>query len=91
MTHFLSSDINENGHKLEDILGIVTKDIIYRAGKIADDQRPEARHVLDNNVKILGLLAEARRLAEDSTRTLDKAFGPSRSAEGGPPRIGVAD
>lgn len=90
MTHFLKSDVKPEGYKLEDILAALSRDVLYRAEKIADDGRPEARHVLDNNVKILGLLAEARRLAEDSTRTLDKAFGPSRSEAGGPPRIGVA-
>ncbi len=91
MTHFLSSDLNPEGYKLEDILAALAKDVLYRAEKIADDHRPEARRVLDNNIKILSLLAEARRLAEDSTHTLDKAFGPSRAAQGGAPRIGVAE
>jgi VIT1/CCC1 family predicted Fe2+/Mn2+ transporter len=91
MTHFLQSDKKPEGYKLEDILAAISKDVLYRAEKIADDIRPEARHVLDNNVKILSLLAEARRLAEDSTRTLDKAFGPSQAHNGGRPRIGVPD
>jgi hypothetical protein len=91
MTHFLKSDVKPDGYKLEDILATLSRDVIYRAGKIADDPRAEARHVLDNNVRILGLLAEARRLAEDSTRTLDRSFGPSQSAAGGAPRIGVAE
>ena len=39
-------------------------------------------------MKILNLLSDAIQLAEDSTNTLDEAFGPSASAEGGPPRIG---
>jgi hypothetical protein len=37
-------------------------------------------------MKILDLISEAIALAEDSSRVLDKAFGPS--AKGGPPRIG---
>ncbi len=90
MTHFLTSDTNPDGLKLEDLLIAIRKDIITRCTKITDDQRPEARHVLENNVRILTLLTEAIGLAEDSTQTLDKAFGPSVRADGGPPRIGTA-
>lgn len=89
MTHFLISESNPDGYKLEDILAAIRKDIIIRCTKIVDDARPEAMHVLDNNMQILVLLTQARALAEDSTRTLDKAFGPTRSVEGGEPRIGV--
>ena len=55
MTHFLISDENPQGHKLEDILSVIRKDIFYRSTKILDDNRPEARSVLENNVKILSL------------------------------------
>ena len=41
-------------------------------------------------MRILELITEAMTLAEDSTRMLDKAFGPSLAAEGGKPRIGHA-
>lgn len=88
MTHFLVSEEQPEGWKLEDILSVIRNDILHRAGKISGDKRPEAQHVLANNVKILGLLTDAIYLAEESSRTLDKAFGPSQSAEGGPPRIG---
>ncbi len=88
MTHFLSSDRRPDGFKLEDILTTIRKDVIYRCEKIADDRRPEARKVLDNNIKVLGLLSEAIHLAEDSTKVLDKSFGPSQSLYGGGPRIG---
>ena len=88
MTRFLISKENPEGHKLEDILRAIRKDILIRCTKIVDDQRTEARHVLDNNTKVLNLLGDAIHLAEDSTNTLDKAFGPSAAAEGGPPRIG---
>ena len=90
MTHFLSSDENPGGYKLEDILLVIRRDIITRCTKIADDHRSEARHVLDNNVRILQLVTEAMHLAEDSSRVLNKAFGPSQSQLGGPPRIGGA-
>jgi len=85
MTRFLVSDENTEGFRLEDILNAIRKDILSRSLKIADDTRAEARHVSNNNMKILGLLAEAIALAEDSTHTLDKAFGPS----GETPRIGT--
>lgn len=88
MTHFLVTDENPSGHRLEDILMLIRKDILARALKISDDRRPEALHVMKNNMRILDLLSEAISLAEDSSRVLDKAFGSS--AKGGPPRIGVA-
>ena len=89
MTHFLVSEANPEGYKLEDILAALRKDILTRCTKIVDDQRPEAMHVLDNNMQILVLLTQARALAEDSSHTLEKAFGPSTTARGGEPRIGV--
>lgn len=86
MTHFLSTDENPDGYKLEDILSIVRKDIIDRAGKIASDKRPEARQVLANNMHILQKLTECIDLAENSTQVLDRSFGQS----GDTPRIGAA-
>lgn len=88
MSHFLVSDENPQGLKLEQILRAIRKEVIQRCTKITDDVRPEAQHVLSNNIKILEHLTEAIRLAEDSTQTLDKAFGPSQAGKGGPPRIG---
>jgi hypothetical protein len=87
MTHFLVTEENPSGHRLEDILLIIRKDILTRAVKVADDRRIEALHVMRNNMKILDLISEAIALAEDSSRVLDKAFGPS--AKGGAPRIGT--
>ncbi len=85
MTHFLMSDVNPGGMKLEEILAVIRRDILYRCTKIMEDQRSEAKHVLENNIEILSLLSEAINLAEDSTHTLDKAFG-TRGLDG--PRIG---
>jgi hypothetical protein len=90
MTKFLISETNKDGCKLEEILMDVRKDMIFRCEKVVDDHRTEALHVLDNNMKILGLLSEAIKLASDSTDTLNRAFGPSTSAKGGEPRIGVS-
>lgn len=91
MTHFLRSDKKPEGHKLEDLLMQLRGDILHRCEIIAADARPEALHVMTNNVKILGLLSEAINLALDSTRVLDRSFGPSQASHGGPPRIGKAD
>tara|TARA_R110002072_G_scaffold58498_5_gene149129 strand:+ start:481 stop:753 length:273 start_codon:yes stop_codon:yes gene_type:complete len=90
MTRFLISDANPDGRKLEDILLDIRGDVLTRCTKIADDHRPEALHVLANNVKVLEHLTAAIELAQDSTTLLDRAFGPSEAAEGGEPRIGVA-
>lgn len=87
MTHFLVTDENPDGYRLEDILLLVRKDMLTRALKIADDRRTEALHVMQNNMRILNLLSEAIALAEDSTRVLNKSFG---QVKGGPPRIGKA-
>lgn len=89
MTRFLVSDENPAGLRLEDILHAIRMDMITRCTKIMSDPKDEARHVLNNNMKILTLLSDAITLAEDSTRVLDKAFGPSNAAKGGPPRIGT--
>ncbi|MBT5240333.1 MAG: histidine kinase [Rhodospirillaceae bacterium] len=85
MTNFLVSEENEKGFLLEDILISIRKDILERCLKITDDKRPEALHVLSNNMKILNLLSDAIALADDSTKTLDRAFGP----HGKTPRIGT--
>jgi len=85
MTHFLVSDDNPEGYRLEDILHMVQKDILFRCTKIVDDQTPEARRVLHNNTKILELLSQAVDLAQDSTTVLKKSFGPPKK---GKPRIG---
>jgi len=87
MTHFLVTEDRPDGYRLEDILMLIRKDMLTRALKISDERRPEALHVMHNNMKILGLVSEAIALAEDSTRVLDRAFGPSKANV---PRIGSA-
>ena len=87
MTQFLKTDENPNGYRLEDILAVIRKDIVKRANKIIDDERIEARQVLENNIKILNLISECIAIAESSSRILDKSFGPHQE---GQPRIGVA-
>jgi len=85
MTHFLSTDENPEGYKLEDILSIIRQDIITRAGKISGDKRPEAQQVLANNMHILVKITECIELAENSTQILDRSFGQRGDA----PRIGA--
>lgn len=87
MTRFLITDDNPNGSKLEDLLSEIRNEILQRATKIMDDSRPEAVHVINNNIKILNHLAESIALAEDSTNVLNKAFGQHNPDV---PRIGKA-
>jgi hypothetical protein len=89
VTRFLVTPENPTGWRLEDILGEIQKDIIRRCNKILDDPSPVAALVRYNNVRIMGLLTECIKLAEDSTRLLN-SLGPSQAAHGGPPRIGQA-
>jgi len=89
MTRFLVSDENSDGYKLEDILHVIRTDVIVRCTKIMHDPKDEARHVLDNNMRILNLLSEAIPFAEDSTKVLVKSFGPGRTAQGGALRTGA--
>jgi len=86
MTHFLITDENPDGHKLEDILRKIRSDIIHRQVKIIDDDNPVAQKIVANNIVILNHLSESIALAESSTLMLDKSFGPSAD---GKPRIGV--
>ncbi len=86
MTHFLVSDTNPDGSRLEEILRVIRNDILIRCTKISEDDRPQAQQVPQNNIKILDFISQSIALAEDSTHILDKAFGPG-SEDG--PRIGV--
>lgn len=88
MTRFLVSDDNASGYRLEEILSVLRTEVVKRCEKISDDHREEAHQVLENNIKVLGLLTEAMRLAENSTQILDRSFGRSAASEGGEPRIG---
>ena len=88
MTRFLASEMNPDGFPLEDLLLMLRRDVLVRSEKIVDDPRPEARTVLENDIRILQLLTDALHLSEASTALLNRAFGPSHSSQGGEPRIG---
>jgi hypothetical protein len=85
MSHFLATEDNPDGGRLEEILSKVQGDLVKRAALIVDDERPEARGVLANDVKIMAMLSDCIALAEESSAILTKSFGPSRA---GKPRIG---
>ena len=85
MTHFLVTEENPNGSKLEDVLKMVRSDIVRRQVKIIDDERLVAQKVIKNNMHILNMLTDCIALAEESTKILDQAYGKS----GGSPRIGT--
>ena len=87
MSRFLVTDDNPDGYKLEEILSAIRNEVIQRASKIMDDRRPEATAVLNNNIKILSLLAESIEIAEDSTERLNRSFGPHKTDS---VRIGAA-
>lgn len=88
VTRFLVTPENPTGWRLEDILSEIQKDIIRRCSKILEDPSPLAAPVRYNNVRIMGMLTECIKLAEDSSRLLN-TIGPSQAANGGPPRIGL--
>ena len=84
-TKLLMSTDNPAGWRLEDILSEIQNDIVRRTQKIIDDDRPDARAVLNNNIEIMSLVSKGVERALDSTRILD-SLGPH---EKGQPRIGV--
>lgn len=86
-TTFLVTEDNPDGWKIEDILMAIQNDMFRRTQKIVGDSRDEARAVLNNNIEILGMLSQCIDKAKDSTKILDRSFGPHKE---GKPRIGVA-
>jgi hypothetical protein len=64
---------------------LIRNDTLARALKISDDRRLDILHVMQNNMKIPGLISDAIALAEGSSRVFDKAFGPRSGQE---PRVG---
>ena len=88
MTKLLVGPDNPDGWKLEDIIDEIQNDIVRRTARIVDDNRPEARAVLHNNIEIMQLLTECSEKAHESTRILN-TLGPIISPRGGAPRIGV--
>lgn len=86
-TKFLMTDENPDGYTLEYILTAIRNDIVERATKIMEDERAEAKSVMNNDIKILGFLSESIELAKKSSDILTKSFGPHKANT---PRIGKA-
>ena len=84
-TKLLQSTKNPEGWRLEDLMAEIQNDIIRRTQKIINDNRHDARAVLNNNIQIMSLLSECVERAEDSTRILNR-LGPHQE---GQPRIGI--
>lgn len=84
-TTLLVTAENPGGWTIEALLTEVQNDMVRRCSKIIDDQRPEARAVLNNNIEILSLLNQCIAKAQDSTRILNRI---GRHVDGRP-RIGV--
>ena len=84
-TTFLVTGGNPKGWTIEALLTEVQNDMVKRCTKIIDDQRPEARAVLNNNIDILAMLNQCIAKAQDSTRILNRL---GRHVDGRP-RIGV--
>jgi hypothetical protein len=84
-TKLLKTAENPDGWRLEDIMSEIQNDIVRRTQKIIDDDRPDARAVLNNNIEIMSLLSKCVEKAEDSSRILN-SLGPHQE---GQPRIGV--
>jgi hypothetical protein len=83
----LMSADNHHGWKLEELAAQLREEIYVKSGKIQDDTRHQAQHVLRNNQRIIDMLLAIESLQRDSfavMATLGKDQGPT-----GNPRIGV--
>ncbi|MEQ8354355.1 MAG: hypothetical protein RH942_02360 [Kiloniellaceae bacterium] len=70
MTKHLVSQDNPEGKRTEDLLAEIRAEILTRMANYGDDPRPEAKTVMENNLKIAQLLTDAIHLAEVNTNTL---------------------
>lgn len=84
-TEYLISDSNTDGRMLEDILRAIRDDILIRCSSMTGNGEDVAEHVIENNMRILPLLSDAIRLAEDSSAVLRRSFGEDNAAKGTPP------
>ncbi|MGF1592595.1 MAG: hypothetical protein ACFCUW_04905 [Kiloniellaceae bacterium] len=67
--HLVSQD-NPKGRRSEEILSEIRAEILVRVANYGDDPRPEAKAVMENNLKIAQLLTDAIHLAEANTNKL---------------------
>ncbi|MGD1876972.1 MAG: hypothetical protein ACFB13_05660 [Kiloniellaceae bacterium] len=67
--HLVSQE-NPDGKRTEEILTEIRAEILSRMASYGDDPRPEAKAVMENNLKIAQLLTDAIHLAEINTNKL---------------------
>ena len=67
--HLVAQD-NPSGKRSEEILSEIRAEILVRVANYGEDPRPEAKAVMENNLKIAQLLTEAIHLAEANTNKL---------------------
>jgi hypothetical protein len=67
---YLVSKDNPEGRRSEEILSDIRAEILVRMANYGDDPRPEAKAVMENNLRIAQLLTEAVHLAEANTNKL---------------------
>lgn len=86
MRRLLSSDQYPNGHELGSILEAIRVEVLKGSGRIAHDGRPETRHllghVLDCNMKVLGMLHEAKKVAARAADSVLQVPLPKEPAQG---------
>lgn len=70
MPKYLVSPDNPGGKRSEEILTEIRAEILVRLSNYASDPRPEAKAVMENNLKIAQLLTDAIHLAEANTKKL---------------------
>ena len=71
--HLVSHD-NPKGQRSEEILTEIRAEILVRMATYGDDPRPEAKAVMENNLRIAQLLTEAIHLAEANTNKLGEVI-----------------
>jgi hypothetical protein len=70
MTKHLVSPDNPDGKRTEEILSEIRAEILVRMANFGEDPRPEAKAVMENNLKVAQLLTDAIHLAEANTNKL---------------------
>jgi len=71
--HLVSHD-NPDGKRSEELLTEIRAELLVRMASYGDDPRPEAKSVMENNLRIAQLLTEAIHLAEANTNKLGEVL-----------------
>lgn len=80
-TPILMSSDNPTGHKLEDLLAIICKELLDKTNRVALDSSDKADTIIRNNMDIIGKLRDARSIQLCSMRELDQ-LGPDNGPTG---------